>query len=66
MRHRIPITREPAIPIVPNGYYHTDSTLYRVEHVSGRRALVEDCRTADLIDIAIEELAKLTPVKRAA
>lgn len=46
-----------------SGDYLTDGReLYRVEQVKGHQALVEDCRTGNLIDVPLEELAALEPV----
>jgi hypothetical protein len=33
-------------------YLHSAQDLYRVEGVSGERALVEDCRSGNLIDVS--------------
>jgi hypothetical protein len=44
-------------------YLHSAQDLYRVEGVSGERALVEDCRSGDLIDVSWSELLRLEPVR---
>ena len=50
----------------PCDYLCSDRALYRVERILGNRALVEDCKTESLIDISIDELLALTPVRPAA
>jgi hypothetical protein len=44
-------------------YLHSDRDLYRVEGVSGGRALMEDCRSGKLIDVPLSELLTLEPVR---
>ena len=44
-------------------YLHSDRDLYRVEGVSGGRALIEDCRSGNLIDVPLSELLSLEPVR---
>jgi hypothetical protein len=56
--------REPAslLPIVVGDYLHSDRDLYRVEQLVNGRALLEDCRTCDLIDVADSALVDLRRV----
>lgn len=44
-------------------YYSSERDLYRVEQVARDRALVEDCLTGALIDVPIEYLARLRPIR---
>jgi hypothetical protein len=44
-------------------YLHSAQDLYRVEGVSGERALIEDCRSGKLIDVPLSELLRLEPVR---
>jgi hypothetical protein len=48
----------------PGDYYSTDHELYRVERVVDDRVLLEDCMTEALVDMPLEELFDLRPVKR--
>jgi len=50
---------------VTGDYLRSDRTLYRVERVLGGRALIEDCKTEQLIDLPVDELLVLKPVKPA-
>lgn len=45
-------------------YLHSDSALFRVEQLGNGHALIEDCRTGDLIDVPAGEIAALTRVER--
>ena len=40
-------------------YFCSKRHLYCVEQVASTRALVEDCATGDLIDVAVEDLLAL-------
>jgi hypothetical protein len=48
----------------PGDYLCSERELYRIERVQGDRALLEDCMTEALVDLPIEELNSLTPVRR--
>jgi hypothetical protein len=53
------------LPSVAIGdYMHSDRELYRVEQLGAERALLEDCRSGDLIDVPLPELVVLRRVKR--
>lgn len=45
-------------------YLHSARDLYRVEVVTGERALIEDCRSGELFDVALSELLSLEPVQQ--
>jgi hypothetical protein len=45
-------------------YFCSSRQLYCVEQVASERALVEDCATGDLIDVALGELLALRRVRR--
>jgi hypothetical protein len=45
-------------------YLHSARDLYRVEVVTGARALIEDCRNGELFDVAVTELLSLEPVQQ--
>jgi hypothetical protein len=49
----------------PGDYLCSERALYRVERMLGDRALIEDCKTESLIDVTIDELLALKPVRRA-
>jgi hypothetical protein len=61
------IETPPAASELPSAgdYLRSDRSLYRVERVLGGRALIEDCKTEQLIDVAIDDLIALTPVRPA-
>jgi hypothetical protein len=46
-------------------YMCSERDLYRIEQLGGERALLEDCRSGDLIDVSLPELLELRRVKRA-
>ena len=48
----------------PGDYLCSERELYRIERVQGDRALLEDCVTEALVDLPIQELNSLTPVRR--
>jgi hypothetical protein len=50
--------------VQPGHYLCSTRRLYRVEHVVGARALVEDCATGELFDVAVGELLTLRRVER--
>ena len=48
-------------------YYRTDRDLYHVEEVHGDFALVEDCRTELVLEVAVSEILQaMDPVQPAA
>jgi hypothetical protein len=53
----------PLDPIRIGAYFHSAEDLYRVEEVCGEHALVEDCRSGDLIDVPLSEFVTLEPVR---
>lgn len=55
-----------ALAIAVGEYLRSEHDLYRVEQLWGGHALVEDCRSGALIDVAIDELAELVHVRPAA
>jgi hypothetical protein len=57
-------TLEPQLPR-PGDYLCSDRALYQVERVLGDHALIEDCRTEALIEVTIDELLALRPVRPA-
>jgi hypothetical protein len=58
--------RLPAIePIRIGAYLHSARDLYRVEDLTGGRALIEDCLSGDLLNVPLSELLTLTPVRDA-
>ena len=44
-------------------YLHSRRDLYRVEAVNGGYAVMEDCRSGELIEMPLRELRDLTPVE---
>jgi hypothetical protein len=51
-------------PVQIGAYLHSRRDLYRVEAFDGEYALMEDCRSGDLIDMPLRELRNLEPVAR--
>jgi hypothetical protein len=61
-------------PVHAGDYFFSEHNLYRVENVALERladqprpveyAVIEDCRTGDLIDMPVAGLLKLTPLSR--
>jgi hypothetical protein len=47
-------------------YFHSDRELFYVECRGFDRVILEDCRTGELIDAAVEEVRTLVPVRRPA
>jgi hypothetical protein len=47
----------------PGEYFADERDLFRVERIFGDRALIEDCRTGVLLDIAVRELLRLRHVE---
>jgi hypothetical protein len=53
------------LPSVAVGeYLCSERELYRIEQLGGERALLEDCRSGDLVDVPLHELLLLRRVKR--
>jgi hypothetical protein len=50
--------------IAAGDYLCSDRNLYRVEQLADGRVLIEDCRTGDLIDAPVDELAGLRRLDR--
>ena len=66
MRTVAPVTQS-ATAVAPTavregGYFHSEHELYYVERRGLDRVILEDCRTVDLIDAAITDVRRLTPV----
>jgi hypothetical protein len=60
------LTESTELPSVAVGdYMCSERDLYRIEQLGGERALLEDCRNGDLIDVSLPELLELRRVKRA-
>jgi hypothetical protein len=55
----------PVEPVRIGAYLHSAHELYRVEGLTGERALIEDCRSGDLINVSFSELLALEPVRAA-
>ena len=51
-------------PVLPGEYFHSERALFRVERCDDGRALIEDCRTGELIDIELTNLLSLARVRR--
>lgn len=49
---------------VVGDYLCSEDNLYRVEQVADGRVLLEDCRSGDLIDAPMHELARLRRLDR--
>ena len=49
-------------PVRIGAYLHSARDLYRVEALNGECALIEDCRSGDLIDMPLSVLRDLEPV----
>lgn len=50
--------------IEPGDYLCSEHDLYWVEHLAGDRAILEDCRTGDLIDVSASDLERLQRLDR--
>lgn len=57
-------SRSRAGAVAVGDYMFSDRDLYRVEQLTEERVLIEDCRTGDLIDAPVEELAALRRLER--
>jgi hypothetical protein len=53
-------------PVRIGAYLHSARDLYRVEALNGEYALIEDCRSGDLIDMPLRDLHDLRPVRTTA
>jgi hypothetical protein len=51
-------------PLSAGDYLHSERELYRIERLLGKRVLVEDCRSGELIEFGPEQLLTLKPVVR--
>jgi hypothetical protein len=51
-------------PVHPGEYFHSERALFRVERCDEGRALVEDCRTGELVDLELRSLLKLNRLRR--
>jgi hypothetical protein len=56
--------RAAAADISPGEYFHSERALFCVERCDYGRALVENCRTGELLDVAAEYLLRLHRVER--
>lgn len=54
----------PARDYSPGDYLCSEHELYWIEHLTGDRAILEDCRTGDLIDVSIGDLERLQRLER--
>jgi hypothetical protein len=52
----------PSRRVRAGAYFHSARDLFRVEHVSGERALIEECRSGHVIDVPVSILRRLEPV----
>jgi len=50
-------------PVRIGAYLHSARDLYRVEALNGEYALIEDCRSGNLIDMPLRELRRFKPVE---
>jgi hypothetical protein len=44
-------------------YYSTERDLYRIEEVHGEFALIEDCRTEIVLEVAVSEILGMDRVR---
>lgn len=51
------------VAVEPGDYFNTARELYRVERVVEGRVLLEDCRTEVLIEVGMEQLLAMNPVR---
>lgn len=47
-------------------YFSTDRDLYRVEEIHGEFALIEDCRTEMVLELAVSEIVAMNRVRPSA
>jgi hypothetical protein len=50
------------VPVQIGAYLHSAHDLYWVEALNGEYALIEDCRSGDLLDMPLRDLRHLEPV----
>jgi len=55
--------RESVLPGAVGDYLHSERDLYRVEHLDADRALLEDCKTGNLIEVPLASLLDLKRVR---
>lgn len=60
------LSQAPAPGLHAGDYFSTERDLYRVEEVHGEYALVEDCRTETVLEVAVGEILEMNPVRRGA
>ena len=53
----------PVAEVAHGDYLCSERHLYYVEHIGPERALLEDCRTGTLLDVAITDVERLRPVR---
>ena len=53
-------------PLHPGDYYCTERDLYRVEELHGDFALIEDCRSEIVLDVAVSEILTMDRVRPSA
>ncbi len=58
----VPPTAAPA-PLHVGEYYCTRRDLYRIEEVHGEFALIEDCRTEMVLEVAVSEILTMDRVR---
>ena len=51
-------------PLRVGEYYSTERDLYRIEEVHGEFALIEDCRTEHVLEVAVSEILAMNRVRR--
>ena len=51
------------VPVRIGAYLHSARDLYRVEALNDEFALIEDCRSGDLLDMPLRDLRHLEPVE---
>jgi hypothetical protein len=61
----LPPATAPA-PIQAGEYYCTRRDLYRIEDVHGEFALIEDCRTEMVLEVAVSEILTMDRVRPSA
>ena len=52
------------VPIAVGDYLCSERELYRVEQIGSEHAVIEECRTGELIDTRIADLSSLGRVNR--
>ena len=60
----VPATAPP--PVHSGEYYRTERDLYRVEELHGQFALIEDCRTELVLEVAVNEILAMNRVRPSA